>query len=94
MTRVTKVKNWLTEHSTVVSFLVLQGIALLTYAVRLETRVAILETRGAPYTVERLAGIDNRLTVLETTTTQNKERLDVVIDVMTRELNITKGIPK
>jgi hypothetical protein len=32
--------------------------------------------------------IDNRLTVLEATTKENKERLEKVTDVMTRRLNI------
>jgi len=55
------------------------------YVVRLETRVATLETRGSPH----LAVIDNRLTVLESTTNANKRRLDNVINIMTKELHIS-----
>jgi hypothetical protein len=52
--------------------------------VRLETRVVTLEVRGSPH----LAEINNRLTVLESTTKDNKDRLQKVVDVMTKELHI------
>jgi chaperonin cofactor prefoldin len=54
------------------------------YMVRLETRVATLEVRGSPH----LSDINNRLTVLEAATRDNKQRLDKVTDIMTRKLNI------
>jgi hypothetical protein len=63
-------------------------VALFTvtaYVVRLETRVATLETRGSPH----LQVIDNRLTVLESNTKDNKQRLDNVISIMTKELHIS-----
>ena len=63
-------------------------VALFTvtaYVVRLETRVATLETRGSPH----LQVIDNRLTVLESTSSDNKKRLDNVISIMTKELHIS-----
>jgi len=63
-------------------------VALFTvtaYVVRLETRVATLETRGSPH----LQVIDNRLTVLESTSSDNKKRLDNVIGIMTKELHIS-----
>jgi hypothetical protein len=59
------------------------------YVVRLETRVATLETRGSPH----LAVIDNRLTVLESTSSENKKRLDNVISIMTKELHISPSRP-
>jgi len=59
--------------------------SITAYVVRLETRVATLETRGSPH----LAVIDNRLTVLESTTNENKRRLDNVINIMTKELHIS-----
>jgi hypothetical protein len=72
-----------------VFFLIAQTIALtsgLAYIVNwkadLESRVHILEIRGSPH----LTVIDNRLTVLESTTAENKQRLQRVIEVMTREL--------
>jgi uncharacterized coiled-coil protein SlyX len=57
---------------------------MLAYSVRLETRVTTLEIRGSPH----LQIIDNRLTVLESTTRDNKQRLEKITDVMTRELHI------
>lgn len=79
-----KLKSWFTEHYTLVFFLVAQAAAILTYAVRLETRVYTLETRGSPH----LAEINNRLTVTEKETEANKARIDRVVEIMTRELNV------
>jgi hypothetical protein len=82
-------RAWFKENQTLVYFLVAQaiaigaaGISIITYSVRLETRVTTLEVRGSPH----LAVIDNRLTVLESQTRDNKEALDRIIAVMTREL--------
>jgi hypothetical protein len=83
-----KVTSWLLENRTLLSVLVAQGLAILIYAVRLETRVTTLETRGSPH----LERIDNRLTVLESLTTTNKHSVDRIIEIMTRELG--KPIPK
>ncbi len=87
----TSVKSWARENATLLYFLVAQGIALiggaawgLSYMVNLESRVATLEIRGSPH----LNQINNRLTVLESTTKDNKDRLDHVIDIMTKELHI------
>lgn len=86
-----KVKSWLSENSALVFFLVGQAIAIgaavlsiTAYMVRLETRVATLETRGSPH----LGDINNRLTVLESATKDNKDRLQKVVDIMTKELHI------
>jgi hypothetical protein len=83
------VKSWLQQNSTLVYFLIAQaiaigstGLAFTAYMVRLETRVTTLETRGSPH----LSTIDNRLTVLESLTRDNKEALDRIISIMTREL--------
>lgn len=87
----TAIKEWIRENNTLVYFLIAQAIFIsglsfsgYGYMVRLETRVSTLETRGSPH----LNVIDNRLTVLESTTKENKERLEKVTDVMTRRLNI------
>jgi uncharacterized coiled-coil protein SlyX len=87
----TELKSWLRENQTLVYFLVAQAIAIgaavlsiTAYMVRLETRVATLETRGSPH----LSTIDNRLTVLESQTKENRDRLERVVDVMTKRLNI------
>jgi hypothetical protein len=81
--------KWLRDNSTLIYFLIAQAIAigatvisLIAYSVRLETRVTTLEVRGSPH----LGVIDNRLTVLESQTRDNKEAIDRIIGVMTREL--------
>jgi len=91
---VEQARSWVKENATLVYFLIAQAIALmslgaygLSYMVKLETRVVTLETRGSPH----LQVIDNRLTVLESMTTANKDRLDHVVEIMTRELGKEKS---
>lgn len=86
-------KSWLHDNQTLVYFLLAQAIAIgaavlsiTAYMVRLETRVATLETRGSPH----LAVIDNRLTVLEKATENNKQSIDRVVEIMLRELPLKK----
>ena len=79
-----ELKGWFRENQVLVIALLGQAILVGAYMVNLEARVATLETRGSPH----LAEINTRLTVLEGTTTENKGRLDHVIDIMTRELHI------
>jgi hypothetical protein len=88
----TELKSWMKDNATLVYFLIAQAIAIgatvlsiTAYMVRLETRVSTLEVRGSPH----LAVIDNRLTVLESQTRDNKEAIDRIIAVMTRELHIS-----
>jgi hypothetical protein len=76
------IKSWFKENHTLLYFLLAQGIAILVYSVRLETRVTTLEVRGSPH----LEKIDNRLTVLESLTENNKTSIDRIVEVMTREL--------
>jgi uncharacterized coiled-coil protein SlyX len=85
----TSVRSWFHDNQTLVYFLVAQAIAIgaavlsiTAYMVRLESRVVTLEVRGSPH----LAEINNRLTVTEKETQSNKQRLDHVIEIMTREL--------
>jgi hypothetical protein len=85
----TSVKSWFNENQTLVYFLVAQAIAIgaavlsvTAYMVKLESRVTTLEVRGSPH----LAEINNRLTVTEKETQGNKERLEKVVEIMTREL--------
>ena len=85
----TELKSWLKENQTLVYFLIAQAIAIgamvlsmTAYMVRLETRVSTLEVRGSPH----LGVIDNRLTVLESQTRDNKEAIDRIVTIMTREL--------
>jgi hypothetical protein len=85
-------KSWIRENSTLVYFLIAQALAIFgavlsmtAYMVRLETRVATMETRGSPH----LADINTRLTVLEGQTKTNKDSLDRIVNVMTKELHIS-----
>jgi hypothetical protein len=88
----TTARSWLKENATLVYFLIAQAIAtgaavlsMTAYMVRLETRVNTLEVRGSPH----LNVIDNRLTVLESTTKDNKRSIDRIVDVMTKELHVS-----
>jgi hypothetical protein len=85
----TSVKSWFHDNQALVYFLVAQGVAIgaavlsvTAYMVKLESRVTTLEVRGSPH----LAEINNRLTVTEKEKQANKDRLDKVVDIMTREL--------
>jgi hypothetical protein len=87
-----KARSWFHDNQTLVYFLIAQAIgigaatlSMTAYVVKLETRVATLETRGSPH----LNIIDNRLTVLESKTESNKEAVERIKDVMTRKLNIS-----
>ena len=58
---VAEAKTWIRDNSTLIYFLIAQFIAIgagaasiLAYAVKLETRVMTMETRGAEYTVARM----------------------------------------
>ena len=91
----TELRSWFRENQTLVMFLGAQAIAIATaaaailaYSVKLETRVSIMETRGAAYTSERLGKIDERLTVLEGSLKKTAAQVDRVVDIMTR------GLPK
>lgn len=79
-----KARSWFSNNQTLVLALIGQALFAGIYMVNLEARVSTLENRGSPH----LNVIDNRLTVLESTTKENKERLEKVTDVMTRRLNI------
>jgi hypothetical protein len=86
-----KVRSWFSENQTLVYFLVAQAVAvgaavlsMTAYMVRLETRVVTLEVRGSPHLNE----INNRLTVLEKQTEANKQSIDRIVDVMTKNLSV------
>jgi len=56
---------------------------VIAYSVKLETRVSIMETRGAEYTVDRMNRIDQRITVLEQQIKKNEASIERIVDVMT-----------
>lgn len=76
------VKSWMKENSTLVYFLIAQLIAIgaaaasiLSYSVKLETRVHILETRGAAYSVKRMDEMAQQIAVLQQKIEQNQESI-------------------
>jgi hypothetical protein len=90
-------KSFFREHSAILLALGAQFVAvgaaaasLLAYMVRLETRVSIMEDRGAAYTVSRMDEMKLKINGLETQIENNEASIKRVIDVMTREL----GKPK
>jgi hypothetical protein len=89
----TELKAWVRQNSTLVYFLIAQAVALvsggawaLSYMVTLETRVMTMETRGAQYTVARIAALEQRITVLEEHDKTHDASIERIKDVMTREL--------
>jgi hypothetical protein len=86
-------KSFFREHSAILLALGAQFVAvgaaaasLLAYMVRLETRVSIMEERGAAYTVSRMDAMKLQINGLETKIEQNEASIKRVIDIMTREL--------
>ena len=84
-------RSWFRENHTLVVFLIAQALALgaaaaaiLAYAVKLETRVYTMETRGAEYTVARMEEMKMRITVLEQHQSANAARLERIVDIMTK----------
>jgi hypothetical protein len=79
----TQLKGWVRENSTLVYFLIAQmiaigagGASMLAYFTRLETRVSIMEERGAAYTVARMDEMKLKIAVLESQIGQNEERIN------------------
>jgi hypothetical protein len=84
-------QSWIRENSTLVYFLIAQALGLVgvivtmtAYMTKLEARVNTLEVRGSPH----LQVVDNRLTVLEAATRDNKSSIDRIVNIMTKELHI------
>jgi hypothetical protein len=87
--------SWFKENSTLIYFLIAQMIAMaagsasiIAYSVRLETRVHILETRGAAYSVARMDAMTQKITVLEQKIENNEDSIKRIVDVMIRELKV------
>jgi hypothetical protein len=88
-------RTWLRDNSTLIYFLIAQFIAMgalfasgLAYMVKLETRVATMETRGAEYTVLRMEEMKLRINALEGQIKRNEQTIDRIVDTMTKRLNI------
>ena len=94
---VEQARTWFRQNSTLLYFLAAQLVAvgggaaaLIAYSVRLDTRVEIMETRGAAYTVDRMDKMKHDIAVLEEKIDKNEDSIKRIVDVMTREL----GRPK
>jgi uncharacterized coiled-coil protein SlyX len=90
---VEQARSWLKENSTLVLFLIAQLIALgaasaaiIAYSVKLETRVTIMETRGAEYTVARMAEMQQRITVLEQKIDKNAAQIERLVNEFIKQL--------
>ena len=92
-------KSWFRENSTLIYFLVAQLIAIgggaaamLAYFTKLETRVSIMEERGAAYTVGRMDDMKLKIAVLEHQINQNEDQINRIRDLLLRDFG--KSIPK
>lgn len=80
-------RNWFKENSTLIYFLIAQVIAIgagaasiLAYMVRLETRVSIMEDRGAAYTVARMDDMKLKIAVLEQQIEKNEATINRLVN--------------
>ena len=90
---VEQARTWIRDNSTLIYFLIAQFIAIgagaasiLAYAVKLETRVSIMEERGAAYTVGRMDEMKLKIHALEQHIEANEASIKRIVDIMTREL--------
>ena len=89
---VDQLKSWFQQNHTLVVFLGAQLVALgaaaaamIAYSVKLETRVSIMETRGAEYSVARIARMEERITVLEQVGNRHTTQLERIVDLLTKK---------
>jgi len=90
------IKSWFGQNQAMILFLGAQAIALgtaaaaiLAYSVRLETRVSIMETRGAEYTVARMEEMKMRITIIEQRQQRNEAQIDRIVALLTRDIGKT-----
>ena len=72
--------NWFRDNQVLAIALLGQAIIAGIYMVNLEARVSTLEVRGSPH----LSTIDNRLTVLESKTDNNRDAIERIKDKLTK----------
>lgn len=89
---VDQLKSWFQQNHTLVVFLGAQLVtlgaaaaAMIAYSVKLETRVSIMETRGAEYTVDRMNKFDQRITVLEQKVDRHTTQVERMVDLLTKK---------
>jgi len=86
-------RSWIKENSTLVVFLIAQllgmgaaAAAVIAYSVKLETRVSIMETRGAEYTVARMEEMKQRITIIEQRQGRNEAQITRIVEIMLKGL--------
>ncbi len=89
--------SWFRENSTLIYFLIAQliaigaaGASILSYSVKLETRVHILETRGAAYSVKRMDEMSQKIAVLEQKIENNEDSIRRIVEQYLRDNNKQK----
>ena len=89
---VNQLRSWFQDNHTLVVFLGAQLVAMgaaaaaiIAYSVKLETRVSIMETRGAEYSVARMAKMEERITVLEQVGNRHTTQLERIVDLLTKK---------
>jgi len=89
-------RGWAKNNSGLLLFLAAQFIALggagaaaIGYFTRLAVRVTTMEERGAAYTVSRMDEMKLRIQTLESKNTQLEARLERIVDIMTKKLQIS-----
>ena len=60
--------------------------AVIAYSVKLETRVSIMETRGAEYTVARMEEMKQRITIIEQRQGRNEAQITRIVEIMLKGL--------
>lgn len=96
----TEFRSWFRENQTLVLFLGAQLVAggagaaaILAYMVKLETRVAIMETRGAEYTVARMEEMKMRITIIEQRQARNESQIERLVSEFIKELQLKTPLP-
>lgn len=94
-------KSWFRENATLIYFLIAQLIAIgggaaamLAYFTKLETRVSIMEERGAAYTVSRMDEMKLKIAVLEHQIEKNEETIIRIREIMLRDFGKAIPLPK
>lgn len=93
----TEFRSWFQNNQTLVLFLAAQAVgigaaaaAILAYSVRLETRVSIMETRGAEYTVARMEEMKQRITIIEQRQARNEAQIERLVSEFIKDLQQIK----
>jgi hypothetical protein len=82
---VEEAKSWIRENSTLIYFLIAQliaigaaGSSIIAYMVRLETRVAIIETRGSEFTMTKIDEVNERVAKVENGLQKDQNAVDSI----------------